>query len=77
MSDVKKDESGMTLVDFWKVDYWDESFMMTQQASKAFYVKDLASKHWFVALHKKNKLMLMKRIWVILILLIPTHLKER
>jgi len=36
--------------------------MMTQQASKAFYVKDLASKHWFVALHKKNKLMLMKRI---------------
>jgi len=58
------------------VGYRDEPFIMAQQASQVFYVKDLASEHWFVALHKKNRLVLMKRIWVILILLSPTHLKE-
>ena len=52
---VKIDESGMTLVDFRKVGYRDEPFIMAQQASQVFYVKDPASEHWFVALHgKKN-----------------------
>ena len=59
---VKIDESGMTLVDFRKVGYRDEPFIMAQQASQVFYVKDLASEHWFVALHGKKKLILMKRI---------------
>jgi len=54
------------------VGYRDEPFIMVQQASQVFYVKDPASELWFVALHGKNKLILMKRIWVILILLSPT-----
>ena len=50
-SGVKMDESGMTLVDFRKVGYRDEPFIMAQQASQIFYVKDHASEHWFVAFH--------------------------
>ena len=61
-SGVKIDESRMTVVDFRKVGYRDEPFIMAQQASQVFYVKDLASEHWFVALHGKKKLILMKRI---------------
>jgi len=76
-SGVKIDESRMTLVDFIKVGYRDEPFIMAQQASQVLYVKDPASEHWFVSLHGKNRLILMKRIYVILILLSPTHLEER
>ena len=53
-SGVKIDESGMTLMDFRKVAYQDEPFIMAPKASQVFYVKDPASEHWFVALHGKK-----------------------
>jgi len=53
-SGVKMDELGMTLVDFRTVGYWDKPFIMAQQASQIFYIKDHASEHWFVALHEKK-----------------------
>ena len=53
---VKMDESGMTLVDFRKVGYRDEPFIMAQQASQFFYIKNHVSEHWFVALHRKKKI---------------------
>jgi len=36
------------------VGYRDEPFIMAQQVSQVFYVKDHASEHWFVALHEKK-----------------------
>ena len=39
------DESGITLVDFRKVGYRDEPFIMAQQASQVFYIKDPVSEH--------------------------------
>jgi len=39
-SGVKIDESGMTLVDFRKVGYQDDPFIMAHQPSQVFYVKD-------------------------------------
>ena len=53
-SDVKMDESRMTLVAFGKVGYIDKLFTMAKQASQVFYVKDHAYEHWFVALHGKK-----------------------
>jgi len=50
------DESRMFLVDFRKVGYRDEPFIMAQQASQVFYVKDPAFKYWFVALHEKKQI---------------------
>ena len=44
-SGVRIDESGFTLVDFQKIGYQDEPFIMFQQASKVFYVKDPTSEH--------------------------------
>ena len=55
-SGVKIDESGMTLVDFRKVGYRDEPFIMAHQPSQVFYVKDPATEHWFVALHGKKQI---------------------
>jgi len=54
-SGVKIDESGFTLVDFRKIGYRDEPFIMVQQASKVFYVKDPTSEHWYVVLHGKKQ----------------------
>jgi len=42
---VKIDESGMKFVDFQKIGYRDEPFIMAHQASQVFYVKDLTSKY--------------------------------
>jgi len=44
-SGVKMDESGMTLVYFQIVRYRDEPFIMAQQASQVFYIKDFAFEH--------------------------------
>jgi len=52
---VKVDESGMTLVDFRKVAYEDEPFIMVYQASKVFYVADPVSENWHVVLHDKKE----------------------
>ena len=41
-------------MDFQKIGYWDETFIMVQQASKVFYVKYPTSKHWYVVLHEKK-----------------------
>jgi len=38
---VKIDKSGFTLVDFRKIGYRDEPFIMVQQASQVFYVRTL------------------------------------
>jgi len=50
------DELGMTLVDFWKLDYRDKPFIMAQQAYQVFYVKDLTSEHWFVTVQGKKQI---------------------
>jgi len=52
---VKVDESGVTLVDFRKVTYEDEPFIMAYQASQVFYVADLAYENWHVVLHGKKE----------------------
>jgi len=54
-SGVKMDESGKTLVDFRKVGYQDEPFIMAQKTSQVFYVKDPTSECWFVALQGKKQ----------------------
>jgi len=54
-SGVKIDESGSTLVDFRKIRYRDEPFIMVQQASQVLYVKDPTSEHWYVVLHGKKQ----------------------
>jgi len=38
------------------VGYPDEPFIMAHQPSQVFYVKHLASKHWFIALHGKKQI---------------------
>ena len=57
--EVKIDEPGFTLVDFRKIGYQDKKFIMTQQASQVFYVKDPTSEHWCVNLHGKKWRLLM------------------
>jgi len=54
-SGVKIDESGFALVDFRKIGYRGEPYIMVQQASQVFYVKDPSSEHWYVVLHGKNQ----------------------
>jgi len=54
-SGVKIDESGFTLVDFRKIGYRDEPFIMVQQASQVFYEKDPTSEHWYFVLHRKKQ----------------------
>jgi len=39
-SGVKIDESGFTLVDFRKIRYRDEPFIIVQQASQVLYIED-------------------------------------
>ena len=45
----------MTLVDFRKIGYHDEPFIMAHQASQVFYIQDPTSDHWFVVLHGKTQ----------------------
>ena len=42
-------------MDFRKIGYRDEPFIMVQQASQVFYVKDPTSEHWYVVLHGKKQ----------------------
>jgi len=42
-------------VDIQKIGYRDEPFIMVQQASQVFYVKDPTSEHWYVVLHGKKQ----------------------
>ena len=41
-------------MDFRKIGYRDEAFIMVQQESQVFYVKDPTSEHWYVVLHRKK-----------------------
>jgi len=45
----------MTLVDFRKVAYEDEPFIMPYQATQVFYVDDPVSENWHVVLHGKKE----------------------
>ena len=42
-------------MDFKKIGYRDEPFIMVQQESQFFYVKDPMSEHWYVILHGKKQ----------------------
>ena len=42
-------------MDFQKIGYRDEPFIMVQQVSQVFYVKDPTSEHWYVILHGKKQ----------------------
>jgi len=42
-------------VDFRKIGYRDEPFIMVQQPSQVFYVKDPTSEHWYAVLHGKKQ----------------------
>ena len=47
---VRQDEMGFTLVDFNKVGYMDEPFIMAQQARQIFYVEDPCNSTYSVVL---------------------------
>ena len=51
---VERDHFGMTRVDFLKVGYKDEPFIMAHQATQVFYVKDPSNERWSVVLRGKN-----------------------
>ena len=51
---VERDDFGMTRVDFLKVGYKDEPFIMAHQATQVFYVKDPSNERWSVVLRGKN-----------------------
>ena len=72
---VKVDESGMTLVNFRKIGYHDEPFIMAHQASQVFYIQDPTYEHWFVVLHGKNNIMTQKIQTMTFVRL--NHLQER
>ena len=39
------DRHGMTIVDFKKIGYKDEPFVLAKDVAQVFYVKDMLSKH--------------------------------
>ena len=41
---VTKDRYGMTIVDFKKIGYKDEPFVLAKDVTQVFYVKDMSSK---------------------------------
>jgi len=45
----------MMLVDFHKIGYEDESFIMTYKASQVFHVKDPMFERWYVVLCKETQ----------------------
>jgi len=72
----KIDKSWMTLVDFWKIGYQYKPFIMTYQASRVFYVKNLMSENWYVMLHGRNNKTTMKMNNPIMIVRRLSHLQE-
>ena len=48
------DETGQTLVDFSKVGYKEEPFIMAHQATQVFYVKDPSNDRLSVVIRSKN-----------------------
>ena len=42
-------------MDFRKIGYRDEPFIIVQQGSQVFYVKDPTLEHWYVVLHGKKQ----------------------
>ena len=68
-SGVKIDESGMTLVDFRKVGYRDKPLSWHNKHLRFSMLKIPRLNIGLSLFMEKNRLILMKRIWVILILL--------
>ena len=52
---VHIDDSGHVLVDFSKVGYKDEPFIMAQHATQVFYIKDPSNERLSIVIHEKNQ----------------------
>ena len=53
---VKVDNDGITLVDFNKVGYVDDPFILAKQATQVFYVTDPSDDRWSVVLSGKRRI---------------------
>ena len=53
---VKVDNDGITLVDFNKVGYVDDPFILAKQATQVFYVTDPSDNRWSVVLSGKRRI---------------------
>ena len=53
---VKVDNDGFTLVDFNKVGYVDDPFILAKQATQVFYVTDPSDARWSVVLSEKRRI---------------------
>ena len=53
---VKVDDDGFTLVDFNKVGYVDDPFILAKQATQVFYVTDPIDARWSVVLSGKRRI---------------------
>ncbi|PKA65166.1 hypothetical protein AXF42_Ash013287 [Apostasia shenzhenica] len=54
----KIDEMGFTLVNFNRISYKDDCFILANQAKQVFYVEDLANPQWSIVLNYKLKFMI-------------------
>jgi len=53
---VRKDENGFVSVDFSKLGYHDDPFILAKQTKQVFYVVDPADKKWHVVLPGKRRI---------------------
>jgi len=53
---VKKDKEGFVSVDFNRLGYQHDPFMLENQAKQIFYVVDLTDKNWHVVLSGKRRI---------------------
>ncbi|XP_031120919.1 uncharacterized protein LOC116024158 [Ipomoea triloba] len=53
---VRLDELGFTLVDFERLGYHDESFILASQAKQVFYVSNPVDKKWSIVLQGKRSI---------------------
>jgi hypothetical protein len=54
---VKVDNNGFTLVDFNKVGYVDDPFILAKQATQVFYVTDPSDARWSIVLSGKRRIL--------------------
>ena len=53
---VRRDKDGFTLVNFDRLGYQHDPFILAKQAKQVFYVLDPADKHWHVVLSGKRRI---------------------
>ena len=53
---VRRDKEGFTLVDFDRLGYQHDPFILAKQARQVFYVSDPADKEWHVVLSVKRRI---------------------